>query len=155
MKKLLIVVILFSVACAGSPRANLVRTHQSVQIALGAVDDAERMLCFGSITLPVNPTHCTTEAARTAGLTDERHKAIQTLLARAQKEQLRIASVISVWKSGDKINFDTIVSLAKAITDQINQMNASVQIPDLAALIQQIRDWVEEINRLKLAFGAK
>ena len=133
-----------------SPRAQAVQTHQGIQTLLASVDDAERVLCFGSTALPPAPSRCTTDAARAAGLTDARHQAISRALVKAFSGQVVVGMAISVWQPGQPLDMSQVDAAAADIDRELAQMNAG--IPALAPLLAKAREWVAEINRLKALF---
>lgn len=140
-------------ACASSPRAKLVQTHQSVQMTLATLDDAERVLCWNTTIPPEDSSRCTTEAARTAGLTTERHRAISRAFVKAYDAQLAIGGVIAVWAPGTPVDFTLIDAAAAEIDAQVRLMNVS--LPEIAPLIRRIREWQAEITKIKQLFGGK
>jgi hypothetical protein len=153
MKRILIVIaVSLSFACGGmTPRAKLVNSHQSIETLLATVDDAERILCFGSVELPRDPTRCTTDLARQAKLTDEKHRAIRLQFIKAYEAQIRLGRVIATWVPGTQVNMDTAVDAVAEISYQLSEMNSS--IPDLSFLIKNVKLWLEELNRMKEVFG--
>lgn len=149
---LLPLLLVSAVSCAGvTPRAQLVQTHQAIQTLLASVDDAERTLCFGSTILPTVPTRCTTEAATQAGLTDQRHQAIQGAFNRAYDAQIRLAGVIATWEQGASIDLNLAIAAATEVDAQLDQMNVS--FPQLAPLIRNVQRWMAELARLRQLIG--
>jgi len=138
-------------ACATmSPRAQAVQTHQGIQTLLAAVDDAERVLCFGSTTLPAQPSRCTTDAARTAGLTDARHQALSRALVQAFAGQVAVGMALTVWRPGQLVDMSEVDAAAVEIDRELAQLRTG--IPALAPLITKAREWIAEVNRLKALF---
>ena len=148
----LLVVILLTAACAGvSPRAQLVQTHQGIQTLLASVDDAERIVCFGSTTLPSDPTRCSTPAAQTAGLTDARHRAISRAFVKAFDAQIALGAAIAVWQYGQAMDVSLLESAVAEIDAQLAGMN--IAIPALAPMFRRLVEWKAEIARFRLLFG--
>lgn len=140
--------------CAGvTPRAHLVQTHQAVHTLLSSVDDAERVLCFGSTTLPPEPTKCNTAVAAAAGLTDARHQRIQAALVKAYEWQLLLGGIISVWQPGMTVDMTMVLEAIGDIQAELDAMN--IGLPDLRPLVLKSAEWIAEVNRLKSQFGAK
>jgi len=138
-------------ACATmSPRAQAVQTHQGIQTLLAAVDDAERVLCFGSTTLPAQPSRCTTDAARTAGLTDARHQALSRALVKAFAGQVAVGTALTVWRPGRPVDMSEVDAAAVEIDRELAQLRTG--IPAIAPLITKAREWIAEVNRLKALF---
>jgi hypothetical protein len=155
MKRVVVVILaVFALSCASmSPRTKLVRSHQSIQILLASVDDAERVLCFGSTVLPARPNQCSTATAKTVGLTDAKHRNIQRLLGQAYDAQIALADVIVIdaWVPGQPLNLDTLSAVAKELSTEVNSLTGS-QLPDLGALIQRVRAWVTEVGVIRASF---
>lgn len=148
MRRLLVALLLLLPACASmSPRAQLVQTHQSIEVLLATLDDAERVLCFGSTILPADPTRCTTSAAVLAGLTTQRHRALRRHFAAAFDAQVRVGAVIATWQPGTTVDMTTAINAAVEVSKQLDEM-ASV-----SGLIRDAARWLVELNRLKALFG--
>lgn len=150
MKKLLLIVLLAS-ACAGvSPRAKLVVSHQGIQTLLASVDDSERLLCFGSVTLPVDPSVCST-AAMKVGLTNDRHRSIRRSFVKAFNAQIALGVVIGTWVPGEPLDMSQLLLAVEEIDVQLALMN--IKSPDISNFIQSILRWKAEIEKLKSLFG--
>lgn len=154
MKRFLLALFVFVlVACAGSPRANLVRSHQAAQVTLATIDDTERVLCFGSTTVPaVDANRCTTDAAKAAGLTDLKHQQFHAILNKGYRAQIELADVIDAWTPGTKADMTTLTNVAREL-QELTATLTNAQLPNLAKLIGQIAAWKAEIDRLRELFG--
>jgi hypothetical protein len=137
--------------CGATVKELLVASYQGTHTTFAAVDDGERVLCFGSTTLPPVPqrTHCT---AGTPGLTDAKHQQISASLVKAFDAEVRLAPVLKLWKQGDPIPTDftiaqaesaNILALAKAIDPN----------PKVLAWIANVQSWVDGYAKLAALFN--
>jgi hypothetical protein len=139
-------------ACVGNLRANLVRSHQAAQITLATIDDTERVLCFGSTVVPTVANHCTTEAAKLAGLNDATHQAIHVVLNKGFRAQIELADAIDAWTPGTKVDLSVLTGVAQQLQQLVGTLT-NTQLPDLAKLITQAASWKAEVDRLRELFG--
>lgn len=153
MRRLSIALILIiGLACSSlSPRAQLVTTHDGVEKLLAAVDDSERILCFGSTTMPAVPTKCTTPAAVAAKLTDDRHVALSRALYKAFSAQVALGKVIQTWVPGQPVDMSMLTSAVAEVDVQLALLD--IKAPNLSGLLADILKWKAEIERLRALFG--
>jgi hypothetical protein len=145
-RHLLMLALTLTLACAGAPRARLVQTHQTIQTALAALDDAERRLCWNTIVVPDDATRCTTAAATAAGLTPERHQAISRAFIKAYRAQLVLGDAIALWTQGAVIDLAPIEAAARDLDLAFAGLPAT--LPSVAPLLTARRDWQRELDRL-------
>lgn len=132
--------------CTMNPKAIIVAAHQSIEVALAAVDDGERALCDPA---PAQPAHC---AAPVAGLTDAKHQAISRELVGAFTTQGRLVPAIKSWSVGDPIPTDLVTTTATA-----NRVLDLAQALDPSAArdgwIATIRTWQTTLTLLMTKIG--
>lgn len=138
-----------AVGCAGSLKANLVAAHQGIETSLAGVDDAERLACFGQLSLPANPTTCGNPLALKFGLTDQRHQKFSQLLSQAYAVQVRLAPAIKTFKAGDPIPTDltTSLQLAQEVQSAAAVFDPSSNIP------ARVKTWLDELTALSKLFN--
>lgn len=142
------------IGCAGNLRVTLIKAHQGIETTLATIDDAERVMCFGTATLAQvpDPTRCTTALAVQAHLTDAKHQQFHRLLARAYADQERLGPVLQSWTGpGLPADLEDVLRLADQITALAREFNAAT--PDVGNLIQTILRWQSELASIKSALG--
>lgn len=134
-----------SFACA-SFKVTLVDSYQSTELLLAAVDDSERILCFGSTDVSTlsDTSHCT---VATPGLTDERHQALSRALARAFDAQDRLAPVLKAYQPGQPMPVD--LATLQAAASEVAQIIATVDPSSpIATWLKQANAWLAQVKIL-------
>lgn len=142
------------ISCAGNIHVNLIKAHQAIETGLATVDDAERVVCFGTKDLKQvpDPTHCTTALAVTAKLTDAKHQEFHRLLSKAYDAQARLGPVLQSWTGpGLPADLTEVLALADQVTKLARDFNPSV--PDVGAIITDVLKWQSELASLKTALS--
>lgn len=87
-------------ACASVPvKQRAVTSLQASETALASAHDLEMGLCYAK---PADlGSHCTAPAAAAAGLTDQRHVALEHAFELAFDAESKAALVLLTWKAGD------------------------------------------------------
>ena len=121
-------------ACASNPKARIVTTYQSVEIGLGALQDAERA-AFVSGTIPA--------------LTKEVHEQkISPAFVRAFDMQIKVGNALLVWQPGTTlpVGYDRWVASIEnvaAVLSSISPKNSAV----FDATLTFVRAAVDAIRR--------
>jgi hypothetical protein len=152
MKRLLSLVLCVSLvsACASLPlKQKAVTSLQASEVALEAAHDLERGLCFIS---PATESggHCTSPVAASVGLTDERHQQLAALFAKAFEVEIKAATVLQAWQSGDpapasiaeyQADITAILNVARqllASTNAQHVIDKAQQAVDAAAVVAAV-----------------
>lgn len=129
-----VLLMLCMAACASNPKAKIVTAYQSVEIGLGALQDAERA-AFVSGTIPA--------------LTKEVHEQkISPAFVRAFDTQIKVGNALLVWKPGTALPVgydqwvDSIENVAQVLST-ISPKNTAV----FDATIAFVRAAVDAIKR--------
>ena len=149
------------VGCASVPaRQKAVVSLQSVQVALGKIQDAEREICNTalyrsldvleqwSVAMPV----CEGPNAAAARLTTEKHKEISSVLAKAFALNQRAATALLIWQPGspEPGEVTQLMGQAKSFLSVAQSLAATEQQKALvslaAALIKEIEDVIDAVK---------
>lgn len=120
--------ILASASCAAKSQFQTVQiTHDS----LAAAQNLEAGICWGVTSIqdprmPADTTRCTTDLARTVGLTQERHRAIHAKLATAFDLHRSLTAQISSGGTADLSVLSQIVIDVLALLSQLDQSSPQV-----------------------------
>lgn len=134
IRALAVVVLALCVACASNPKAKVVATYQSVEIGLGALQDAERA-AYASGTVPA--------------LTKEVHEQkISPAFVKAFDMQIKVGNALLAWQPGTAlpVGYDQWV----ASIENVAQVLSAVSPKNSAvfdATVAFVRSAVDAIKR--------
>lgn len=136
-------------ACASNPKARIVTAYQSVEIGLGALQDAERA-AFQSGIIPA--------------LTKEVHeKKISPAFVKAFDMQIKVGNALLVWKPGTAlpVGYDQWVAAVENVADvlkTVSPKNSAVFDATMAlvhAAVDAIRRFGQEPSAALLSISAQ
>ena len=141
---LLVALALSLTACASVPlkqRATL--SVQSVEIGLGAIQDAERQLCdpvAAAVRPPVPIPRCQGPVAASIGLTTARHQAFARRLVTAFDLQLKTATALLAWRAGDPApaSLDELRTVLNEILNFIRELVAHKDVRSVTLQVQAV-----------------
>lgn len=128
------VLLLAMAACASNPKARVVTTYQSVEIGLGALQDAYRA-AYASGQIP--------------GLTKEQHETvISPAFAKAFDTQIKVGNALLVWKPGTAlpVGYDQWVASIENVADVLKVVSPKNKAVFDAA-VQFVRSAVAAIKQ--------
>ena len=125
-------------SCSGCATTNQLRTVQGSHDSLVAAQDIEAQICWGvksavDPAIPDDTTKCTSDLAKTVGLTDERHKQLHAQLFRAFELHKTATTLIRNGKPADVSGINAaIVEILSLIAQlqpapQVTQLKSSVE----------------------------
>lgn len=148
-------ILVIAVACSVSLKQRAVRTVQTTQVTLAAIQDNERAICDPerAQVRPQVPITTCVESAVKAGLTTERHQNIAKGLAVAFGLQVKAATALQAWQAGQPPpkELDEMLSTLGSVLTVIRQITpATSEVSKVVADIQSISDQITQlINSLK------
>lgn len=132
--------LLLTVALAGTMAcANKTAPLESAQVShdsLALAQDLEAQLCWGvaRVTADVpDRTHCTTDIAKTIGLTDARHQAINSQLARAFVLHGVLTKQL---QQGITVDLTQLRDLINAIVAELTNLQQTADVTHLIATVK-------------------
>ena len=140
--------------CAGNLRVQLVKSHQAIETSLATIDDAERVVCFGTthVDLAPDPTKCNNAIAATAKLTDAKHQQFHRLLSKAYAAQVRLGPVLQSWTGpGLPADLTEVLAISDQVTALAREFNPSV--PNISGLIAEALKWQSQLASIKAALS--
>ena len=129
----------------GGVKVNLVRIHQTMEVTLAAVDDAERVACFGTVKLPADPTVCTVPTAEKPLISKQQHHDLSVKLADAFAHQQALVPVLKGW-TAHSLPPDLTTAISDA--NQISGILTAIGVPNVLA---KVTPWLEALANLQKA----
>lgn len=135
MKRLIIVLTIVFTGCAG--RINPLQVSGTSHDSLALAQDIEAQICWGVADAYSAPKdskiHCTAPLASTIGLTDARHKDINTKLSQAF---LLHRSLNSLAESGGNVDYTALNALIQEVLAIVAQLQQAPQVVQLANAVK-------------------
>lgn len=143
-QRALLVLLMLSAACASLPiKERLVKSAQATETALGAAQDFERS-AFMSGAIP--------------SLTPAKHQAISAAFSNAFGTQIKLATALRAWRSGDPkpASVDQLAADVRETLAVIQQATAGGTTTGPASeLIGKVNAILAEVAKVADAFGGK
>lgn len=138
-------------ACGGSAHVRLIQGHQAFETALETVDDAERLACWGSVTLPADPTTCTLPTADAPVISKKLHHDISIRIRDAFDHQTALVPILKGW-TANTVPPDLSSAYSDAL--QIDMLLRSVGI-NTGGVFTAVAKWTKTLQDLQSALTAK